>query len=74
MLHMLAEKREQGLLGSPFKHIKTSSDAAHLQSISPPMHRTGIKLSVWSLCILLPWRYTNTIQPFCGEQSKPGMK
>lgn len=44
VLHMLAGSGKRGLLGSPFKQIKTASDAAHLQSIPPPMPRTGNKL------------------------------
>lgn len=70
MLHVLAGRGSQGLLGSPFKQIKTASDAAHLQSLLPAMPRTGNKPFFSAcLCMLLHWRYKNKIQPFQGNRA-----
>ena len=71
VLHMLARRGKQGLLGTSFKPIKTASDAVRLQSISPPMPRarTGFSFCTACLCILLHWRYKDTIQPFQGNRA-----
>lgn len=66
MLQSAAARGKRSVLGSPFREIKTASDAAHLRSICHqcPGLEAGFSLCSACLCILLPQRYSNTIQLF----------